>query len=101
MCSEPVLLGEQVIREELKLLAASRPPIEVIAAPPLGSDQHVRGALTLRIAVKTSVLGDGRKNRPGIELISIRQAGRHAVLIQIVRCGLGNERAYIDVLRAE
>src|ERR1700741_2088596 len=81
MCPEPLLLRELIIGKELKLFAAPGPLIEVIAAPALGRDEHIRGALTLSIAVKTSVLDDGRENGAGIEFVSIGQGSGHTALI--------------------
>ena len=56
VAAEPVLLRELVRGDQLKFLALARPLIEVIPALAFRRNQHVRKALTVRIAVKSRVL---------------------------------------------
>src|SRR5208283_5440703 len=96
MRSEPLFLREFIIFDKLKLLASPGPHIEVIAAPALRCDEHVRDALPLGIAVKSRVLRYRGKNISGLEFISIRHGYGHAALIQIVRRCLGNQGADVN-----
>lgn len=55
---------------------------------------------TLRITVGPSVLGHGRKNGLGLELVCVRDRNGYARLVQIIRGRLGDRCAHIYVRSA-
>ena len=96
-----MLFRELIGRNELQLLAISRPLVEEISVPALRRHQHVRQTLPVCIAVESRVLRDGAKDSARIKLILIRQCHRHTVLIQVIRSRLRYQSIDVRMLRAQ
>src|ERR1019366_5563450 len=93
----PLLVGELVVLEDFLLGAATRPSVEEVALPAVGSHQEVLRSLAIRVAVKLGDLHERSQDSAAFEQIMVVAAERITALGVVGGSGLWNER--IDVVK--
>ena len=84
----------------LKLTCISMPGIEEVPAPSFGRNQHVSRTLAMSIAIEPRVSQARVQERPGSEVVEIRDAYGNTFAVLVGRRGLREQRVDIGKLRS-